>query len=80
MVTMTYDEMRKAEQDRLDLQHAALRLLLDGRLNEAPLVSPKFALDIATGMDLGGWSSQVISRSDHDKASPARRGLEHHHI
>ncbi|KAI1862638.1 uncharacterized protein JN550_010163 [Neoarthrinium moseri] len=38
-----------AEQDRLDFQHTITGFILDGRLNLAPIVSPKNVLDIGAG-------------------------------
>ncbi|KAF3766531.1 S-adenosyl-L-methionine-dependent methyltransferase [Cryphonectria parasitica EP155] len=48
-----------AEQDRLDLQHRLVTLLLDGQLHRAPVVSPKNVLDVATGT--GIWAIQFAS-------------------
>lgn len=42
------------EQDRLDLQHAGFRHLLDGHLYRAPVEDAKWVLDIATGT--GIWA------------------------
>ena len=42
--------LKQEEQDRLDFQHAALRLALYGRLTLAPLrKTPEHVLDVATG-------------------------------
>jgi hypothetical protein len=46
----------QAEQDRLDLQHATLQLLLDGKLYLAPIQNPEHVLDVATGT--GIWANQ----------------------
>lgn len=46
----------QAEQDRLDLQHHMITILLDGKLQCAPIQSPKNVLDIATGT--GIWAIQ----------------------
>ncbi|KAH8678277.1 S-adenosyl-L-methionine-dependent methyltransferase [Xylariales sp. PMI_506] len=43
-----------AEQDRLDFQYAGVSVLLAGRLFFAPIVNPKYAIDIATGT--GIWA------------------------
>lgn len=45
---------KKAEQDRLDLQHKMITLLLDRQLHHAPVKSPKNVLDVATGT--GIWA------------------------
>lgn len=46
---------QKEEQDRLDFQHAALTLLLNGNLFLAPLSQvPETVLDVATGT--GIWA------------------------
>lgn len=45
----------KKEQDRLDVQHAGMTLLLDGNLAVAPLEKePENVLDVATGT--GIWA------------------------
>ncbi|UNI13582.1 hypothetical protein JDV02_000311 [Purpureocillium takamizusanense] len=49
-----------AEQDRLDLQHAAVSLLLDGKLAWAPVVEPKNVLDVGTGT--GIWAIEYAKR------------------
>lgn len=51
----------QAEQDRLDLQHAGLLLLMDGKLHWAPVLNPKYALDIATGT--GIWATQFAEQN-----------------
>ncbi|KAK9414491.1 putative S-adenosyl-L-methionine-dependent methyltransferase [Seiridium unicorne] len=51
-----------AEQDRLDLQHAIWRLVLDGWLALAPLTTPpKFVLDIGTGT--GIWANEFAEQN-----------------
>ncbi|KAK9801432.1 putative S-adenosyl-L-methionine-dependent methyltransferase [Seiridium cardinale] len=53
-----------AEQDRLDLQHAIWRLVLDGWLALAPLTTPpKFVLDIGTGT--GIWVNEFVTDVVH---------------
>jgi ubiquinone/menaquinone biosynthesis C-methylase UbiE len=46
--------VHQAEQDRLDMQHAAMLHLLGGNLYLAPVKDPKFVLDVATGT--GIWA------------------------
>ncbi|KAI1867843.1 uncharacterized protein JN550_006650 [Neoarthrinium moseri] len=48
------------EQDRLDLQHAGLLLLLNGKLGNAPVKDPKFVLDLATGT--GIWAMEYAQQ------------------
>ncbi|KAH8673344.1 S-adenosyl-L-methionine-dependent methyltransferase [Xylariales sp. PMI_506] len=66
-----------AEQDRLDFQHAAFRILLLDKLFLAPITNPMHVLDVATGT--GIWAvqfaemfpgAQVIG-SDLSKIQPA---------
>ena len=45
------------EQDRLDLQHHVITLLLNGELHLAPLESPKRILDLGTGTGL--WAIEM---------------------
>ncbi|KAK7921647.1 Secondary metabolism regulator LAE1 [Apiospora marii] len=45
-----------AEQDRLDLQHQGLKILLGGKLFLAPIKNPKHVLDLATGT--GIWPNE----------------------
>lgn len=50
-----------AEQDRLDLQHALMTFLWDGRLNLAPLPhAPRMVLDVASGT--GIWALEFARR------------------
>jgi len=58
--------MQKTEQDRLNLQHAAITLLLDGRLALAPFEhAPTYVKDVATGtgiwaLDYGEYFIQKV--------------------
>jgi len=45
------------EQDRLDMYHEILHLLMKGRLHIAPLDDPKRILDIGTGT--GIWAIEM---------------------
>ncbi|KAI1866245.1 uncharacterized protein JN550_007633 [Neoarthrinium moseri] len=49
-----------AEQDRLDFQHAGTILLMDDQLSCAPITSPRYVLDIATGT--GIWASEFAEQ------------------
>ncbi|KAH8646145.1 S-adenosyl-L-methionine-dependent methyltransferase [Xylariales sp. PMI_506] len=49
-----------AEQDRLDFQYAALKLLMGGKLFFAPVTDPKHALDVATGT--GIWAVELAEQ------------------
>ncbi|KAK5991955.1 putative methyltransferase tdiE-like protein [Cladobotryum mycophilum] len=51
----------EGEQDRLDRQHNMCVILLDGNLGLAPVRSPKYVLDIATGT--GIWATQFAERN-----------------
>lgn len=50
-----------AEQDRLDMQHAAITRMFHGRLHWAPVKDPKHVLDIATGT--GIWANDFALRN-----------------
>ncbi|KAK6065900.1 methyltransferase [Seiridium cupressi] len=49
------DEKQQTEQDRLDFQHAGTHIIMNDLLAWAPIQSPKWVLDIATGT--GIWAS-----------------------
>ncbi|PMD32177.1 S-adenosyl-L-methionine-dependent methyltransferase, partial [Hyaloscypha variabilis F] len=53
------------EQDRLDLQHHSFRIMLDGKLNLAPVNNPQRVLDLATGT--GIWAVEFAQ--EHPSAS-----------
>ena len=48
------------EQDRLDLQHHVIKLLLNGELHLAPLENPKRILDLGTGTGL--WAIEMADK------------------
>lgn len=52
------------EQDRLDLQHHTINLLLDGKLAFAPIGEPENVLDVATGT--GVWAVEFAR--DHPRS------------
>ncbi|KAH8666426.1 methyltransferase domain-containing protein [Xylariales sp. PMI_506] len=53
------------EQDRLDMQHANILVLMDGKLAWAPTENPKKVLDIGTGT--GIWATEFAEQ--HPEAS-----------
>ncbi|KAH8646205.1 S-adenosyl-L-methionine-dependent methyltransferase [Xylariales sp. PMI_506] len=53
------------EHRRLDLQHVMFKLLLDGKLYLAPIESPNYVLDIATGT--GRWARQFAAQHPASK-------------
>ncbi|KAI0168794.1 S-adenosyl-L-methionine-dependent methyltransferase [Pestalotiopsis sp. NC0098] len=53
------------EQDRLDFQHRALTILIDERLHAAPIQSPKYVMDIATGT--GIWAMEFAQQYPDSK-------------
>ncbi|KAG9247341.1 S-adenosyl-L-methionine-dependent methyltransferase [Calycina marina] len=69
------------EQNRLDLQHQVFLLLLDDKLSWAPVVEPKYVLDIATGT--GMWALEFAEQNpqshvigtDLSLIQPSRDGL-----
>ncbi|ORY71308.1 S-adenosyl-L-methionine-dependent methyltransferase [Pseudomassariella vexata] len=54
-----------AEQDRLDMQHANLTLLLEGKLACAPVYNPEWIMDVATGT--GIWALDFARQNPHSK-------------
>ncbi|KAL1877974.1 hypothetical protein Daus18300_002328 [Diaporthe australafricana] len=54
-----------AEQDRLDLQHKAFTIYLEGALYRAPIGRPEYVLDIATGT--GIWAIKFAQ--EHPQAT-----------
>lgn len=53
------------EQDRLDLQHHSFKIMLDGKLNLAPISKPQRVLDLATGT--GIWAIEFAQ--EHPEAT-----------
>ncbi|CAJ2504397.1 Uu.00g117910.m01.CDS01 [Anthostomella pinea] len=49
------------EQDRLDIQHALINLVLDGKLLAAPIQSPAYVLDIGAGT--GIWCIEFAEQN-----------------
>lgn len=43
------------EIDRLDLQHYAIRVAMDGATHRAPVASPGLVLDVGAGSGQWGW-------------------------
>lgn len=50
----------EVEQDRLDMQHETMLLMLQGQLHKAPLKNPQWILDVGTGT--GIWAIDMADK------------------